>query len=173
MRKCLRLTGLLRVEVVEGGKKHVKELFLLTEEFFPYIQPSEELILDRMNSGSVSYFVALFEGKVVGFVDVEFNDSSVFDELHKPVVVEKGVQAKILGLAVKKDFQKKGIGSLLLKKALSFSKEKQASSVVMLVKESNKIAQKLYERFGFSKKGVLQRELDGERVLLFSKSFSN
>ena len=160
------------VEIVLAGKQHARDVFLLTLEFFPYINPSEELVLERMESGNVFYLVAVEGESVIGFVDLEVGAASKFGDLHElkeglPVV--EGKQGKILGLAVRKEFQGKGLGKRLFQASLDLAREKGVEAVVLLVVEGNVQAQKLYVEFGFEKKGVLQREISGKRVLLYSK----
>jgi len=40
----------------------------------------------------------------------------------------------------------------------------------LLVAEDNTAAQKLYEEYGFVRKGVLDRQLGGKTVLLYEKT---
>lgn len=54
-------------------------------------------------------------------------------------------------LAVKNDYRKQGIGSKLVKLALSAMKAKGADEVVLETELSNNSAQKLYENLGFLK----------------------
>lgn len=55
----------------------------------------------------------------------------------------------ILNIAVKKEYQTKGYGSLLLQELINYCLQKQISYIVLEVRESNKIAQNLYKKFGF------------------------
>ncbi|MFH1779597.1 MAG: GNAT family N-acetyltransferase [Candidatus Micrarchaeota archaeon] len=158
--------------IEEARKEHVEALFELTNDFFPYIEPTLETILDRLESENIFYLVALIKKEVVGFVDVEFCNACFFKELHELKKGEcscDGLQAKILGLAVKKEFQGEGIGTKLLKAALFLAKKQRAGSVVILVTVDNKKAQKLYEEIGFKQKGVLERRIGGKEILFYFK----
>ena len=57
-------------------------------------------------------------------------------------------------IAVRKDQRKKRVASLLLRAAIRASQLEGARSVTLEVRRSNLPAQKMYEKFGFSVKGV-------------------
>ena len=76
----------------------------------------------------------------------------------------------MLGLAVLKELQGKGLGRRLLEKALEFALEKNCQKMFLLVSEDNAIALKLYQKYGFVRKGVLEKQLGGKTVLLYAKS---
>ena len=59
----------------------------------------------------------------------------------------------ILNIAVKKAFQGKGIGSLLLEKALAYAHQRGVKWVSLEVRVSNQRAINLYHKFGFKKIG--------------------
>lgn len=59
-------------------------------------------------------------------------------------------EASLLNIAIAPEFQGQGFGKQLLEQYLSEMKLKQASEVWLEVRESNKIAIKLYESIGFN-----------------------
>lgn len=63
-------------------------------------------------------------------------------------------QAELGNLAVRGDFQGRGIGSILLDHASAFVREKGAASLFLEVRVSNGKARRLYERHGFSQISV-------------------
>ncbi|NIM94158.1 MAG: ribosomal protein S18-alanine N-acetyltransferase [Anaerolineales bacterium] len=75
------------------------------------------------------------EGKwrVVGYIGYW----SIIDEAH------------ISTLAVHPDYREQGIGELLLRRALSLAARSGATIATLEVRESNKIAQNLYRKYGF------------------------
>jgi len=72
-------------------------------------------------------------------------------------------------IAVRKDLRRKHLASLLLREAFRASQSEGARSVTLEVRRSNLSAQSLYEKFGFSVKGVRPRYYSdtGEDVLIF------
>lgn len=127
---------------------------VLTREFFPYTNFNLEKIAERLRDRGIEYYAAVEGNATVGFVDIEF----------------KGKQAQILGLAVVREFQNKGIGSALLEKALSRAREEECEAVALLVSEDNPGAQSLYERFGFKFHGRLEKKIWDKNVLVFWKT---
>jgi len=62
-------------------------------------------------------------------------------------------------MAVRKDFQGRGVGKLLLKRCISFAKERNALEIFLLTNDVLKPALNLYLSSGF----VLNDEYDDER----------
>ena len=147
----------IEVSIIPAEEKHLHAIISLTRQFFPYTGFTFETIKQRLADNKVFYFVALLEGNIVGFTDIEIQDDG---------------NAKILGLAVVKEMQGKGIGRRLLEYGISFAKEKSCPNVFLLVAEDNVTAQKLYEEYSFAKKGVLDRQLGGKTVLLYEKTLA-
>ncbi|NLO23711.1 MAG: ribosomal protein S18-alanine N-acetyltransferase [Fibrobacter sp.] len=58
-------------------------------------------------------------------------------------------EAELLSIAVKKDYQKQGIASLLWKKTLEYLENLKIQKVYLEVRASNKIAQSFYKKNGF------------------------
>ncbi|MFH0835936.1 MAG: GNAT family N-acetyltransferase [Candidatus Micrarchaeota archaeon] len=141
------------VEIIKATRKHLYAITVLTREFFPYTNFNLDKIAQRLAEKDIEYYVAVVNKATVGFVDIEFKDK----------------QATILGLAVAREFQNKGIGSKLLQKALDRIAEKKCDEVLLLVSEDNLGARKLYERFGFYFKGRLARRIWNKRILVFRK----
>lgn len=62
-------------------------------------------------------------------------------------------EAHITNLAVRKEYQGKGIGGLLLIATIDLAREIKASFLTLEVRASNLTAQKLYSRYGFTQTG--------------------
>lgn len=76
---------------------------------------------------------------------------------------------EVINIAVKKDKRNCGLGSMLLKKAISVAKEVSAEEVLLEVRASNVSALNLYTKFGFLKDGVRKGYYpDGEDAILMS-----
>ncbi|HLD62345.1 MAG TPA: GNAT family N-acetyltransferase [Candidatus Norongarragalinales archaeon] len=147
----------VEVSIIPAEEKHLNSITALTRQFFPYTGFTFETIKQRLVEDNIFYFVALLEGNIVGFTDIEIQDDR---------------NAKILGLAVVKEMQGKGIGRRLLEHCIRFAREKNCPNTFLLVAEDNTAAQKLYEEYGFVRKGVLDRQLGGKTVLLYEKTLS-
>ncbi len=100
-------------------------------------------------------FVAVRENAVVGYVCV----MSLFEE------------AQILDIAVAPEYRGRGVGGMLLERAIAVSRAKEAETLSLEVRESNHSAILLYERFGFVRYGVRKGYYEGkEDALLMEKA---
>ncbi len=142
----------MNLEIVSAGEKHLYSITAMTRHFFPYTGFTFETIRERLKSKRVFYFAALSAGHTVGFSDIEIQDDG---------------NAKLLGLAVLKELQGRGIGKKLLSHSIGFAREKKCPSIFLFVAEDNAIAKKLYEENGFTKKGVLAEKLNDKTVLVY------
>ena len=79
------------------------------------------------------FLVAEVGGKIVGFISV----------------MDSGADSRIMSFAVKKEYRRKGIGSILLDSAINRSRERGKLRVVLEVRISNTIAINLYKKRGF------------------------
>jgi ribosomal-protein-alanine N-acetyltransferase len=62
-------------------------------------------------------------------------------------------EAHITNLAVRKEYQGRGLGGLLLIATIDLARELKASLLTLEVRVSNLVAQKLYSRYGFTQTG--------------------
>ena len=92
------------------------------------------------NENSI-YIVAKYEGKIVGFGGIW---KAVYD-------------VHVTNIVVKKDLRHLGIGTKILEKLISISKELKFNSITLEVNENNKNEIKLYEKFGFKKLGIRKK----------------
>ena len=78
--------------------------------------------------------VALFEGRLIGYICANY----VLHESH------------ILNLAVRQEFRRLGIGTILMNEILRDLKKKGCVFLYLEVRASNTAARVFYERFGFT-----------------------
>jgi len=112
-----------------------------------YENSSDENVKIRLNAirehKEYITFVAIYEEKVVGFIGLIRGNSYEFD----------GEYLRIAALAVKKEYQDKGIGSKLLEKAEEYTKKIKAVTIVLNSGLQRESTHKFYERRGYVKKG--------------------
>lgn len=116
-------------------KEDVEGVFSVEEKSFS-LPWSKDAFFEELENQNAITFVAKNAGKIVGFINAHL----IIDECY------------INNIAVLKDFKTQGIGSLLLGELVEFIK-KGAVFVSLEVRETNFSAIKLYEKFGFIKKG--------------------
>ncbi len=97
--------------------------------------------------------VADFNGKVVGYV----------------TVMDMGEDAKVMSIAVKKEFRGMGIGSKLMDEAINWCKIRGKKRLLLEVRISNFVAQNLYKKKGFRIIGITPKYYsDGEDAYIMS-----
>jgi RimJ/RimL family protein N-acetyltransferase len=91
------------------------------------------------------HFVALADGRVVGWCDV------------KPIPRETQAHGGVLGMGVLDGYRGKGIGLALMRATLARAKESGLARVELTVREDNLRAKALYEKVGFVTEGVKRK----------------
>ena len=86
--------------------------------------------------------VALVEEQVVGWCDIL--------PIDRPTRAHSGV----LGVGVLAEFRSRGIGTALIGKALEIARANRLTRIELTVREHNRGAIPLYERFGFVTEGL-------------------
>lgn len=85
-------------------------------------------------------------------------------------------EAHILNLCVSPEVQGQGLGKRMLYKLMQLAAERQGNSIFLEVRESNVVAQKLYDQEGFNRIGLRKNyypSTDGrEDALVFAKELN-
>lgn len=110
------------------------EVMQIEEDSFPYPWSRRSFRGEIMSNRFAYYVVAKDgEGRVVGYAGIWI----LYGEAH------------ITTIAVKPPYRNKGIGSLLMAYLLRKAEEKGADKAFLEVRDSNLVARRIYERFGF------------------------
>jgi len=105
------------------------------------LEEMEDMLKKSGEHPYLQHFIAEENGGIVGFIGWSFGDRW-----------DKDITLKISLLAVKRDFQRKGVGKRLIEHSFRLVKaywQKQGLNIVMLrteTDEANKNAQKFYEK---------------------------
>ncbi len=133
------------MKIKEVEEQDYGEVISLIRTAFPYTEFNEEKIKQRIESNKIFLFKAVEGKQLQGFIEVELLEESI---------------ARINGLTVKPKFRKKGVAKKLLQHTLNFLKKKKTERVLLLVKQGNQAAKKLYKEEGFRFIGMYHRQLD-------------
>lgn len=147
----LMLSKMDKFKVVTYDKKYradfetlnrdwIERFFTMEEEDFNILKNPETYVINR--NGEI--FFALYEERVVGTAAMIAGSDGVY-ELAK--------------MAVTKDFQRQGIGQMLLNQCIKFAKKKNAKEIFLITNNILKPALNLYASCGF----VLNAGNDDER----------
>jgi ribosomal-protein-alanine N-acetyltransferase len=126
-----------------------RDILRIEKEAFSPQNPAYDLFVYL--SHSTDLLVADIGGRVVGYISImDLNDS-----------------AKIISFAVKREFQGKGIGEMLIDEAIERCLERGRKSIMLEVRVSNERAQRLYKKKGFKVVDILPGYYrDGEDAYL-------
>lgn len=119
-------------------RRDVPELMVIEIAQFPEPWTKAMLIDEITNLETRRYTVATDAKKIVGYLGIMY----VLDELH------------VNTIGTLPGYEGKGIATLLLNDAWAVAKERGIHRATLEVAVSNKRAQELYYRFGFSPVGV-------------------
>ena len=102
-----------------------------------------------------SYFIiAKNDNEIVGFAGLK-------------VIID---EADIMNIVVKKSFRHNGIGSILLKKLISYAMDNNLKTITLEVNEHNLSAIRLYDKFNFDHIGIRKKYYNGESdAIIMSK----
>jgi ribosomal protein S18 acetylase RimI-like enzyme len=126
-------------------QEDVRVLERLFEEFSGWQLERSVSISKAIDNPDGELLVAEVDDKIVGLIHQVFFE----DPLHA------GLNSYITDFFVKEEHRKKGIGSELLKRALETAKTREVKEVHVTTRENNYGAMKFYEKYGFSRAGVL------------------
>ena len=114
---------------------------------------SHSLITSELNNQNSYVYGYFFQEELVAYCFTQI----VVDELH------------ILNLAVSKEWQGNGIAQVLLEKAITLAKEHSVKNAFLEVRESNQIAQHVYEKLNFKCQGkrIAYYKNNNENALLY------
>lgn len=114
-----------------------KELLEIASKEFPYISEEQKKFEHKLENEQYLIFKAVVSKKIRGFIEIEIIEDS------------KNKTARVNGLAVKKEFEGKGIGQKLLETGIQKAKKREIKKIILLVLEQNKKAQQIYSKAGF------------------------
>ena len=124
--------------------------------FFARLQPPSRVDVDRFTQdaidGKIDRFFAVEGTRVVGSCDIIPNNREGFRH------------SADLGIMVHRDYRRLGIGSSLMKKAVSAAWSRDLTRIELEVFTSNTAAIELYLKFGFAEEGrkLQARFIDGD-----------
>lgn len=128
----------MEIEVVKTELSHVDDIMVVENLSFKVPWSREAFVQEITGNKFAIYISAKYEGKVVGYAGMW----SVCGEGH------------ITNIAVHPEYRGIGIGSLLIERLISISKEQGISCMTLEVRKSNLIAQRLYKKYGFQVSGI-------------------
>jgi ribosomal-protein-alanine N-acetyltransferase len=129
----------------------------MTEEDIPAVSKLDREVFPDMKMPT--NFQNEFKNCLAHYV-VAINDNpSITDSDNENIIGYAGLwimvgEAHVVNIAVSNAFRRQGLGELLLIALIEFSLSMCCNMLTLEVRESNNSAQKLYEKYGFTVRGV-------------------
>jgi ribosomal-protein-alanine N-acetyltransferase len=102
---------------------------------------SREGFVNEMKNELSQYLVLVHDGKIIGYAGMWI----IVDEAH------------VTNVAILNEYRGQKLGEQLMTALIERAKERGALSMTLEVRESNRVAQGLYAKFGFVSRGVRRK----------------
>ena len=112
-----------------------------------------DILRDELTSNTSQFICATYENKIVGFAGIKI----ILDE------------ADMMNIAVRKDYRRQGIATLLLNHILTICQEKGIKTIHLEVNEENFSAISLYQKIGFTECGRRKQYYDNQYDAILMK----
>ena len=123
------------LSVRQAQVKDISQILLLEQSLYQGKQPWNSMAFHTEISRNDSLYLVVLQTKsLIGLIGVRFDSSN----------------AHITNLMVDSAWQKKGIGTYLIKKVIEIAKNKNCKELSLEVKDNNLTAQNLYYKLGFT-----------------------
>lgn len=126
------------IEITRMKRRHLRRVLSIEGRVYPRPWSMSLFMSELSQRATRSYIVARCDGEVVGYSGMMFN----LDEAH------------VTNIAVDPDLHSRKIGSRLLLTQITEAIARGSVTISLEVRTKNKIAQTMYEKFGFHATGV-------------------
>ena len=124
------------IKIQELALEYINDILDIENELNIHILSKENILKDLENS-HFKYFIAKYEDYIVGYTSISYIED-----------------LEIESIAIRKDYQRFGIGNLLLNYIFEFSKLNSVKDIFLEVRSSNSPALNLYLKNGFKKVNI-------------------
>lgn len=143
---------MLNVEIIPISEEHIEGFWSAVDSVArerkylaflegPPINSTREFVLGNIE-GNWPHFIAVNDGQIIGWCDISALDRPVFAHIGS------------LGIGVLASYRGLGIGKRLMHMSIQKAEQKGLTRIELTVREKNKPAIALYEKFGFEKEGI-------------------
>ncbi|MDQ4142627.1 MAG: ribosomal protein S18-alanine N-acetyltransferase [Actinomycetota bacterium] len=122
------------IELTRMRRRHLRKVLSIESRVYPRPWSASLFLSELAQRSTRSYLVARHEGEVVGYAGMMFS----------------GREAHVTNIAVDPEWHGRRIGSRLLLALMTEGIARGAEVISLEVRVSNKIAQSMYQKFGFS-----------------------
>jgi ribosomal-protein-alanine N-acetyltransferase len=126
------------IELTRMRRRHLRKVLAIEGRVYPRPWSASLFLAELSQRGSRTYLVARHEGEVVGYCGMMY----------------MGREAHVTNIAVDPEFHGRKVGTRLLLTLVTEAIARGADTISLEVRVSNKVAQSMYAKFGFSAIGV-------------------
>jgi [ribosomal protein S18]-alanine N-acetyltransferase len=126
------------LEITRMRRRHLRRVLSIEGRVYPRPWSASLFLAELSQRSARSYLVARHGSEVVGYAGMMFT----------------GTEAHVTNIAVDPDFHGYKVGSRLLVALITEALARGVQAISLEVRVSNRIAQSMYEKFGFAAKGV-------------------
>ena len=130
--------GVPEVELTRMRRRHLRRVLSIEGRVYPRPWSASLFLAELSQRSSRTYLVARCDGDVVGYAGMMY----------------VGREAHVTNIAVDPDLHGRKVGTRLLLALATEAIAKGADTLSLEVRVSNKVAQSMYEKFGFSAVGI-------------------
>ncbi len=144
------------MEIREFKLSDVDEMIENEERIFLSSLGKDFTIEQLKEDSLIKYLLLVDDDKIIGQLGLWIDD----------------FRAQIINFYIIEDYRRKGLGEKLLNYGIDFLKQKKVNIITLEVRVSNKIAQNLYSKEGFSICAIRKNYYsDGEDAFLLVRNF--
>jgi ribosomal-protein-alanine N-acetyltransferase len=131
-------TGPVDVELTRMRRRHLRKVLSIEAQVYPRPWSASLFLSEMSQRSSRTYLVAKLEGVVIGYAGMMFT----------------GREAHVTNIAVDPEWHGRNVATRLLLTIVTEAIARGCDVISLEVRISNRIAQSLYEKFGFAAAGV-------------------
>jgi ribosomal-protein-alanine N-acetyltransferase len=126
------------LELTRMRRRHLRKVLAIEARVYPRPWSASLFLAELSQRSTRTYLVARHNGDVVGYAGMMY----------------MGREAHVTNIAVQPEFHGRMVGTRLLLALVTEAVARGADTISLEVRVSNKVAQSMYEKFGFSATGV-------------------
>ncbi len=148
---------LKNVQILELESKYINDILNIEKQLKIHIL-SKQNVISQLNNPHFKCFIALYEEQVIAYTYFSYIDD-----------------IELEAIAVKKDFQRLHVATLLLNTIFDFANKQKIKNIFLEVRKSNVKAINLYTKNGFKKINIRKNYYTDnyEDAIIFQKQIRN
>ena len=121
-------------EIIDCDRKTAENLAEIEKSIFGTAWGSE-VIKEKIDNRKFKYWIYEVENSIKGYLGVQFLEEEI----------------EILGIGVNQGSRRKNIATELMDELIEYFEKSEYKKIILEVRESNTVAQRLYKKYGFKK----------------------